>query len=106
MYMENKRFVYAVRIFLEYGYKPMAELAFGDGGVPTGETEIIHWDVVEEREKYCINAYTFVWDEREPVVSKSFSEYIGRTRQNEYPPCAVLGYCPFNKHECLRKIFL
>ena len=72
--MENKRFVYAVRIFNKDGYKPMAELAFGDGGRLTGETLFIHWDDVSEREKYCINSYTLVWDER--TQGKSFDEYI------------------------------
>ena len=72
--MENKRYVYAVRIFNKDGYKPMAELAFGDGGRPTGETTIIHWDDISEREKYCINSYTLVWDER--TKGKSFDEYV------------------------------
>lgn len=71
-----KRYVYAVRIYLKDGYKPMADLAFGDGGRPNGETVTIEWDVVSEREKYVINAYTFVWDERETVKEKSFREYI------------------------------
>lgn len=60
----EKRYVYAVRIFEQDGYQPMAELAFGDGGRPTGETIFIHWDDISEREKYYINSYTLVWDER------------------------------------------
>ena len=71
--MENKRFVYAIRIF-DKDYQPMAELAFGEGGRPTGETLFIHWDDISEREKYCINSYTLVWDER--TQGKSFDEYI------------------------------
>ena len=39
--------IIAVHIYLEDGYKPMAELAFAFGG-----TETIHWDDVEEREPY------------------------------------------------------
>lgn len=74
--MENKRYVYAVRIFNKDGYKPMAELAFGEGGKPTGETITIEWDNIDERNKYVINAYTFIYDERELVKKKSFYEYI------------------------------
>ena len=77
--MGFKPFAYAVRIFLEGGYKPMAEIALGEGGRPTGETKIIPWDNVYERDKYVINAYTFVWDEREVVRTKSFKEYINET---------------------------
>lgn len=73
--MENKRFVYAVRIFNK-DYQPMAELAFGEGGRPTGETTTIKWDNIDERNKYVINAYTFIYDERELVKEKSFYEYI------------------------------
>ena len=72
----NKRYVYAVRIWLKDGYKPMADLAFGDGGRPTGEIVTIEWDIITEREKYVINAYTFIWDERETVKTQSFSDYI------------------------------
>ena len=80
--MNYKPFVYAVRIFLENGYKPMAELAFGEGGNPTGETKIIPWDDIKERDKYIINAYTFVWDERGVVKTRSFDEYIdGHNKQ-------------------------
>ena len=73
--MEKRRHVYAIRIYLENGYQPMAEIAFGDGGRPNGETKIIPWDELEVRNEYIINAYTFVWDER---INKSFNEYIGR----------------------------
>ena len=69
-------YVYAVRLFLEDGYKPMAELAFGEGGRPNGQTTIIHWDNISEREKYCINAYTFIWDERPVVRKKTFHDFV------------------------------
>lgn len=62
--MENKRFVYAMRIWLKDGYKPMADLAFGEGGRLTGEVQTIHFDDITERGKYVINSYTVVWDER------------------------------------------
>lgn len=71
--MNNKPYVYAIRIFYENGYRPMAELAFGEGGRPTGETKIIYWADITEREQYYINAYTFIWDERLPYT---FQEYI------------------------------
>lgn len=73
-----KRYVYAVRIYIDHttGYKVMADLAFGDGGRPNGETTTIEWDVISEREKYVINAYTFIWDEREVPESKTFKEFI------------------------------
>ena len=74
--MENKRFVYAIRIFNKDGYKPMAELAFGEGGKPTGETVIIPWDDIAERSKYVINAYTCVWDERYIPTNMTFNEYV------------------------------
>lgn len=73
-----RRYVYAVRIYIDHttGYKVMADLAFGDGGRPNGETTTIEWDVISEREKYVINAYTFIWDEREVPESKTFKEFI------------------------------
>lgn len=71
--MENRRTVYAMRIFNMNGYQPMAELAFGDGGKPTGETITIHYDDINERNKYYISAYTLVWDER---VAISFNKYV------------------------------
>ena len=70
----GKRYVYAIRIFEQNGYQPMAELAFDDGGRVTGETTIIHWDDISEREKYCISSHTLVWDER--TRGKAFSEYV------------------------------
>lgn len=78
MMAENKRLVYAMRIWLKDGYKPMADLAFGDGGRPTGEVQTIHFDNVVEREKYVINAYTIVWDERTKPFC-TFGDYILQT---------------------------
>lgn len=74
--MNNRRYVYGIRIFLANDHTPMAELAFGNGGRITGETEVIRWDSMSERERFFINSYTFIWDEREIVREKSFTEYI------------------------------
>ena len=74
--IDNRPYVYAVRIFLENGYQPMAELAFGDGGRPNGQTKVIRWDSITEREEYIINSYTLIWDEREIVRWNSFQNYI------------------------------
>ena len=73
---DNRPYVYAVRIFLENGYQPMAELAFGDGGRPNGQTKVIRWDSITERERYLINSYTLIWDEREIVARNTFQQYI------------------------------
>lgn len=77
----NKKYVYGVRIFLRDGYQPMAELMFGDGGRPNGETEIIEWDREDERKRFVINAYTYIWDERPVVKDYTFNQYI-----NEFKP--------------------
>lgn len=76
--MDTRRYVYGLRIYMDRERIPMAELAFGDGGRPTGETAIIRWDEPEERERYVINAYTFIWDERTKEIWKgeSFQEYV------------------------------
>ena len=62
--------VTAIHIYLEDGYKPMAELAFAFGG-----TEIIHWNNVAEREIYAkgINAYTIMCDDR---AEFPFNHYV------------------------------
>lgn len=73
--MDNRKFVYGLRIYLRDGYKPMADLALGEGGRTNGEIVTIEWDRLDEREKYVINAYTFVWDERDLVRAMKFSEY-------------------------------
>ena len=75
---ESRRFVYAMRIWLKDGYKPMADLAFGEGGRLTGEFQTIHFDNVTEREEYVINSYTIVWDERTKPFC-SFEDYILQT---------------------------
>lgn len=74
---QNKRFVYGVRIWLKDGHQPMADLAFGEGGRPNGEVITIDWDDVLEREKYIINAYTFIWDERvRQYANTQFRDYV------------------------------
>lgn len=62
--------VTAIHIYLENGYKPMAELAFAYGG-----TKIIHWDDIAERATYMegINAYTIICDDRAKL---SFEKYV------------------------------
>ena len=72
----NKRYVYAIKIYLKNGYQPMADLAFGEGGRPTGETVTIPWDVEDERNKYYYNSYTLVWDTRTTVLNMSFEDYV------------------------------
>ena len=76
--IENEgRYVYGIRIFLDECCTPMAELAFGDGGRPNGETKTIRWDIPDERDAYVINAYTFIWDERTKDIAygTTFEEY-------------------------------
>ena len=79
LFFDNQREIYnpmthgaiiAVHIYLEDGYKPMAELAFAFGG-----TETIHWDDVKEREPYLkgINAYTIMCDDR---AKFPFEKYV------------------------------
>lgn len=73
----ERRYVYGIRIFLGNDRTPMAELAFGDGGRPNGETKIIRWDCPDERDFYVINAYTYIWDERTMDIAygSTFEEY-------------------------------
>lgn len=63
--------VTAIHIWLDNGYKPMAELAFAFGG-----TKVINWDNVSERKKYKdgITAYTIMYDER--AESVPFENYV------------------------------
>lgn len=72
----ERRYVYAVRIYNVDGYKLMADLALGDGGRPNGEVVTILWDSITMREKYLINGYTFIFDERDIVKKLSFKDYI------------------------------
>lgn len=72
----EKRYVYAVRIFLKDGYLNMAELALGDGGRPNGETVTVRWDIPAERDNYIINAYTLMFDERFHDVYPTFDSYV------------------------------
>ena len=74
-----KPYVYGMRIYLKDGYKPMADLALGDGGKPNGNIVTIEWDDNDEREKYTINSFTFIWDERKMVQNNTFEEYVKRT---------------------------
>ena len=74
--MDSRKYVYGMRIYLEDGHRPMADLAMGEGGRPNGEIVTIEYDRIDEREKYYINAYTFIWDERIPVKTMTFSEYV------------------------------
>lgn len=62
--------VIAIYIYLEDGYKPMAELIFAFGGA-----EIIHWDDIKEREAYMkgINAYTIMCNDR---AKFPFEKYV------------------------------
>lgn len=63
--------IQAIRIFYSNNTlrTPMAELVFAFGG-----TTIIHWNRVDEREKYIkgINGYTLIYDEREKAPFKDF----------------------------------
>ena len=70
--------VYAVRIYNdESGVRPLADLALGDGGRPNGDIVTIHWDSVTERNKYVINAYTLIWDERRVTEEYvTFAQYV------------------------------
>ena len=79
---EGKPYIYAVRLFEGEYCKQMAELAFGDGGRPNGKTVTIEWTNITEREKYCINGYTHVWDERPCVRMQSFSDYVNWEGKN------------------------
>ena len=77
---EGKPYIYAVRLFEGENCEQMAELALGDGGRPNGKTVTIKWTNITEREKYCINGYTFVWDERPAVKEQTFAEYTRKER--------------------------
>jgi hypothetical protein len=69
----NKPYVAAMRIYLKDGYKPMADLAILVNGM-FERLETIRYDDVNEREKYYINAYTLIWDER--TTSMTFADYL------------------------------
>lgn len=73
---DTLRYVYGIRLFLKDGHIPMAELALGEGGRPTGETEIIEWCDMNARSKYHIDSYTYVWDEREWPANYTFNQYV------------------------------
>ena len=72
--------VVAIRIFYDYdnfGYTPMAELAFAFGG-----TEIIPWDEPAERERFSagINGYTYIYDER---PKRQFADWVTRRNHDQ-----------------------
>ena len=76
--MNGPRYIYAIRIFLDNYRTPMAELAFGEGGRPNGETVTIRWDESDKLDGYVMNAYTYIWDERtsEIAYGSSFRDYV------------------------------
>ena len=69
----NKLYVSAMRIYLKDEHKPMADLVLLENGKFV-RLETIEYDRVSEREKYYINAYTLIWDER--VMSRTFEDYL------------------------------
>lgn len=77
--------VVAIRIYLENGHQPMAELAFAFGG-----TETIHWDDIAEREKYSagINAYTLIYDER---PKREFKDWVKPMEDGPEFTCPFCG---------------
>lgn len=75
---EKKPYVYAMRIYLEDGHKPMADLVILKEGRVTG-VDTIEYDDIAAREKYYINAYTLIWDERViEDINCTFSEYVDK----------------------------
>ena len=70
--------IIAIRIYLQNGYQPMAELAFAFGGKVT-----IRWDDVIMRNKYApgINAYTLMFDERTRFTK--FEDHV-KTKTNNH----------------------
>jgi len=62
-----------IRIFYDEGHKIKAELTFAFGG-----TTIIDWTDVTQRGLYeiGINAYTFIFDERDAVRERFFQDFI------------------------------
>ena len=56
--------------------EPMADLALGQGGRPTGEVVTVHWDNLYELEKYYISAYTFIYDVRPVPVANTFLSLV------------------------------
>ena len=71
--MVTKPYVSAMRIYLEDEHKPMADLIIlKDGKLEHLET--IEYNDINKREKYYINAYTLIWDER--VMTGTFEDYL------------------------------
>ena len=73
---ENKPYVFAMRIYLKDGHKPIADLAIMENGKVIGVNSI-EYDDIAAREKYYINAYTLIWDERVMEdINCTFSGYV------------------------------
>ena len=69
-------YAYAVCIYNQDGYRPMAIIATGDGGRPNATHEI-PWDDLRARGQYVVNSYTFMYDERVcPGARKRFEQYV------------------------------
>lgn len=62
----EKRAVNAIRIYWD-GIRIMADLKFA-----YGDMETIEWTNVEQRERYVINGYTLIYDEREKPKWEDF----------------------------------
>lgn len=74
----ERPYVFAMRIYLKDGHKPMADLAILKEGQITGVNTIEYDDIVA-REAYYINAYTLIWDERVMKdIDCTFSEYVDK----------------------------
>ena len=76
--MENRPYVFAMRIYLSDRHKPMADLAILKEGQIIG-VDTIEYDDIATREEYYINAYTLIWDERViEDINWTFSEYVDK----------------------------
>ena len=76
--MENRPYVFAMRIYLKDGHQPMADLAILKECQVIG-VNTIEYDDIAAREEYYINAYTLIWDERViEDIDCTFSEYVDK----------------------------
>ena len=69
----SKPYVFAMRLYWE-GPSPMADLAVMKDGEITEVIEGVEWDRCSERDKYFVNSYTFVVDER--TRGESFDQIV------------------------------
>ena len=60
--MAEKQYALAVLIYTNH-YRPMADIAIGDGGKPK-EVITIPWDYEESRNRFYFDAYTLFCDKR------------------------------------------